>query len=479
MPAGTGSCLRLFSSLAKAALGQSGVLQRLNLPHEFEFPPSGSEAPMSRSEWGIRTLSRGSQLLLLALGVLLVVLAGLMYRTILAQRDARSHASHEVESILAIHAMSEALTDAETGERGYLLNGNPMYLEPLEHARGNYARARRTAERLIANSPYRGEAQGLATLDRLVAARVAIIGSNIALVKADRRGDAISPARGILGKRAMDAARAELGRLERTEQAQRRNANADAELSESRMSPLLALTGAAIATLILVAVLLERRHSVLISRAQQAEALREANVQAALVARELNHRVKNLFAVILSIISLTGRNRQADRETMNELRARIHALSIAHAASQGQIGTESAQLADIVQRVLEPYSNGQVNRLEIEGPAVLLPVRTITPLGMIIHELATNAVKYGAFSVPEGSVRITWTCAESATKVKEVTLSWIESGGPALEVVDGAGMTPGFGSRMMDLAAQQLGGTLERHWRPDGAIMQLVFPLKA
>ena len=428
--------------------------------------------------WSLRPLARSSRLVLLGLTILLLLLGGVMFSTIHSQREARSHVFHEVESILALHVMREAVINAETGERGFLLNGEDRYLEPMRGARTDFDQARKTAGTLIGSSPYEGEAQSLNVLDRLVNERFAVIDQNIALLQSGRRDEAISPARSTLGKNTMDALRIEINRLEAEEQAQRKGAITVAERNEGRMAPLLALLGTLIVALVLFAMLLERRHSLASARAQQAEALRDANARAELLARELNHRVKNVFAVILAIVSLTGRRREADRSTMNELRARIHALSIAHAASQGQIGSETADLGDLIRRVLEPYASHQDGRLLLDGPVALLPVRMITPLGMIIHELATNAAKYGAFSTREGQVAIAWRCESMATGEKEISLSWIESGGPALEGSSGEVTTSGFGSTMLDLAARQLDGTLHRDWTGKGAQAHLRFPLR-
>lgn len=401
-----------------------------------------------------------------------------MFSTIQSQREARSHVFHEVESILTLHEMLEAIINAETGERGFLLNGEDRYLEPLRLSRSAFNRARARADRLLAKSPYAEEAQSLRKLDRLVTERLAIIDQNITLLQSGRRNEAISSNRSDQGKSVMDALRAEIARLEEVEQGQRHHAIAVAERNERRMAPLLALLGTLIVALVLFAMLLERRHSLAAARAQQTEALREANARSELLARELNHRVKNIFAVILAIVSLTGRRHEANRSTMNELRARIHALSIAHAASQGQIGSETADLSDVIRRVLEPYATRADDRLILDGPKVLLPVRMITPLGMILHELATNAAKYGAFSTRDGAVRIQWTCEEVPFGEKEISLSWIESGGPALKGSGGAEMQSGFGSTMLDLAARQLDGTLDRQWMDEGAQVHLRFPLR-
>lgn len=427
--------------------------------------------------WSVRSLARTSQIILGVLAVLLLALGVLMYNTMATQRDARVHASHEGDAIFALHDMLEAMIDAETGERGYLLNGESEYLEPLAQARGSYADARRRAGALVERSSYPGEAASLTVLDELVAKRLSLIDRNLALVRADRRGEAIAPERSAKGKAAMDAVRGEIERQVELRQKYRSQAIARATLYEARMPPLLALIGVTIASLVLLSVLIERRHAVAQAKAQQAEALRAAKGQAELIARELNHRVKNLFAVVLSIVSLTARSRNADRATMNELRGRIHALSIAHAVSQGQIGADTAGLADIISRVLAPYAHEESGRVTLQGPSVELPVRMVTPVGMIVHELATNAVKYGAFSTREGKVAISWTAEAADESSRNIQICWIESGGPALHPESDVGMTSGFGATMLDMAARQLHGNIERQWEISGAQIVLTFPV--
>lgn len=430
-----------------------------------------------REKWSLRPLARTSQVMLGVLALLLVALAVVMFQTIATQREARAHVYVETEAIFALDNMMQALVDAETGERGFLLAGHRAFLQPLEHARNAYDAARRQAELYITHSEFVEERMSLAPADRLVAARMAVIDENIAMVRDGRRPEAITLQRSALGKERMDAVRREIGGLAAQLKQRRLAAIEKARLYESRLPPLLALIGVAIAVLVLVAVLFERRHAVAATKADQAEALRVANERTELVARELNHRVKNLFAVVLSIVSLTGRSRNADRETMNELRARIHALSIAHAASQGQVGAEQADLADVIQRILAPYADPASGRVVLEGPGVALPVRMVTPIGLICHELATNAVKYGGFSRPEGKVKIVWNRVPQAAGGDLVQLSWIESGGPALILQDDAPARSGFGSTMLDLAARQLGGSIRREWRDSGVDVTLEFPI--
>ena len=179
--------------------------------------------------------------------------------------------------------------------------------------------------------------------------------------------------------------------------------------------------------------------------------------------------------MILSIVALSGRKPGTAREVVDDIRARIRALSLAHSASQGGYGTDSTELAPLIVKTMEPYAEAgeaAAARVHVQGPRLDLPARMITPLGLIVHELATNAVKYGALSQAEGRVEIEWV----VTAGRELVLTWRERGGPAVTMAadDAPG---GFGTQMTALAAGQLGGAIEREWPAEGAIARLKFPL--
>ena len=130
-----------------------------------------------------------------------------------------------------------------------------------------------------------------------------------------------------------------------------------------------------------------------------------------------------------------------------------------------------------------PYADDGGLRVRTHGPEVDLRVSMVTPIGLIIHELATNAVKYGALSVQDGTVDIRWEVAPGRDAGNgedagpELRLEWTERGGPPPpEAARGVG---GFGVRMTTLAAGQLGGTILRDWPSSGAVITIAFPLQA
>lgn len=194
---------------------------------------------------------------------------------------------------------------------------------------------------------------------------------------------------------------------------------------------------------------------VLIEERVRAEQLKETLIG------ELHHRVKNLFSIVLGMVQMTARN-AADKDAMTAtLSGRILALANAHdlvRPDPAVAGAESPiDLALLVARVVTPHD---ASRFEMVGPAISVCYRAITPLALILHELATNAAKYGSLSANEGRVSISWSIAGG-----RLVIGWREHGGPALT----APAELGFGSKLMRMsAARQLGGNIEKDWREDG-----------
>ena len=186
----------------------------------------------------------------------------------------------------------------------------------------------------------------------------------------------------------------------------------------------------------------------------------------ALLSRELSHRIKNIFAIISGLINLTKRVAGGPRPELAELGQRVAALGRAHefarphseqSAPKAQTGT----LRGLISQILEPYAFSQFDRIVLTGDDVAIDDRGATPIALVLHELATNAAKYGALLAEEGQVRIAIKRAGD-----DLTIDWTERGGPYLS---GAPSVTGFGTRLAELSVErQLGGTIERTWDPDG-----------
>lgn len=194
---------------------------------------------------------------------------------------------------------------------------------------------------------------------------------------------------------------------------------------------------------------------------------RMAEEREMLLARELDHRAKNLLAVVQSVVSLTR------AETLNDFKmaveGRIQSLGRAHsmlAASRW----EGAGLERVLSEELAPYRSGEQARVQLSGPALLLKPSAAQSLALVIHELATNAVKYGALSVPAGELHVHWAVRQGDAREPRLVLRWEESGGPPV-AQRSAGSCSGFGSRLIRSSIErQLAGTLELDWAETGLI---------
>jgi len=179
--------------------------------------------------------------------------------------------------------------------------------------------------------------------------------------------------------------------------------------------------------------------------------------QQILFLRELNHRVKNTLSVVQSIATQTFRNGGADKEALVVFRERLYALAKANEVLLNH-EWRAFGLRELVGQIVEPY-RGLPQRIVIEGEDVSLPSRMNVPLALVLHELCTNAAKYGSLASEKGRVDIRWTRSE-----KGVDLTWTESGGEKVVTPLGAG----FGTRLIsEILAVEL-GTVEFEPHPDG-----------
>lgn len=186
--------------------------------------------------------------------------------------------------------------------------------------------------------------------------------------------------------------------------------------------------------------------------------------------RELNHRVKNTLANVLSIIALT-RRRATDVESFAEsLNGRIRALSATHdLLTQSEWGTTLVRA--VIAAELAPYTQGADHLIEMQGPDVELAPNDALSLGLAIHELATNAAKYGSLSVISGSLRIQWTMISSEL----ARIEWVERGGPPVAPERGRG----FGTELIEkIVAHELGRPVELRFEPEGVVCVLIIPVR-
>jgi len=194
-----------------------------------------------------------------------------------------------------------------------------------------------------------------------------------------------------------------------------------------------------------------------------------------MLAREADHRVKNIFANFHSLISLTARSASTPAEMAQALRGRLDALLRAKdLVRPGIMGTEHESqrttVDALVRTVLQPYDDGSPDRIVLNGPKVPVGATAVTGLALALHESATNAVKYGALSQPNGSIRVTWDASGD-----DLHLSWDETGGP---VIEAAPQSSGFGSLLTERTVTgELQGMIEHDWQRNGLRLKLTVPL--
>ncbi|MDH7639385.1 PAS domain-containing protein [Sphingomonas oryzagri] len=191
--------------------------------------------------------------------------------------------------------------------------------------------------------------------------------------------------------------------------------------------------------------------------------------QREVIAHELSHRIKNIFAVIGGLITFSSRHHPEMQTLAIDLRDRIIALGRAHDfvrphSDASRPEKNQSSLHGMIEELLAPYRE----RIRIEGEDLPIDDRSATPLALLFHELATNAAKYGALSAHDGAVVIS-----SRPDGEAAFLSWAERGGPAVEPPQ----QEGFGTKLMELSvARQMGGRIERAWATEGLVVNLTIP---
>ena len=172
---------------------------------------------------------------------------------------------------------------------------------------------------------------------------------------------------------------------------------------------------------------------------------------------------------------MTARTATSTAEMARTLTGRLTALARAHdlirpAITQDVRYAASADLYDLVKAVLSPHLSSEENQIRIDGTRIEIGPTAGTAFALIMHELATNAVKYGALSVPEGRVEIAWKMIEN-----QLTFSWAETGGPLITDMP---ERVGFGSQLSRVSARgQLGGDIAFDWQPAGLQIRLTASL--
>lgn len=186
-----------------------------------------------------------------------------------------------------------------------------------------------------------------------------------------------------------------------------------------------------------------------------------------LLAGEMSHRVKNLLAIASGLTAITSRSATTTVDMARELTHRLTALGRAHDLIRPIPGQEgkAALLGDLLAVLLAPYDDMGAfsGRVRVSVPRMGVGESAATTLALVVHELATNSLKYGALSAATGTLDVSCNAHEN-----EVVVAWTERGGPPVVAPVGDG---GFGSKLVQRGMSALGGSIECNWAPEGVIV--------
>lgn len=194
-----------------------------------------------------------------------------------------------------------------------------------------------------------------------------------------------------------------------------------------------------------------------------------------LVSAEVDHRLKNLLATTSGLVALSQRHATTPQQLGTQLRQRIQAMGHSVSVLRGSSHGGRADIRDVMRAATEPMGVTEGDRLVLEGPNLDINGTTIVPLSLIMHELVTNALKYGALSVDGGRIHVSWRHVDgqepagNAAPAGNFELVWRESGGPPVTIPT----TQGFGTELILRMATSFGGESEMRYEPDGLIVRI------
>jgi two-component sensor histidine kinase len=201
------------------------------------------------------------------------------------------------------------------------------------------------------------------------------------------------------------------------------------------------------------------------------EAMERAEAHQRTLIEELNHRVKNMLTVVNAMARQTLAASPSPEDFTDKFIHRIDALGRTHSLLSREQWA-NVQLCDVARDSLEPYILGGHNRVSLEGPPVALDPKSALALGLVFHELATNAIKHGSLSNNDGIVAMSWDFKDD----RLIALQWQESGGPEVRPPTRGG----FGSRLIRLElTHELNGEVELIYDPKGLKLMTSFPLSS
>jgi two-component sensor histidine kinase len=212
--------------------------------------------------------------------------------------------------------------------------------------------------------------------------------------------------------------------------------------------------------------------------ARSEQRLQRAFEEQETLAKEMSHRVKNLFSMIDAMIRVSEKGAATKEEMAKVLSGRLHALARAHALvrrsfSENEVSPRASDLGALIRTIVSPheaFSTDTTPRFSIDGPSIPCGEHAANGIALVFHELTTNAAKYGALTIDEGRVDVSWRQEND-----DLILRWIEHGGPPIEAPP---TTNGFGSTLaQSTIVRQFGGTLDCDWRHAGLAVTIAVPV--
>jgi two-component sensor histidine kinase len=403
----------------------------------------------------------------------------LIFATIETERLQRRQAERTSAVLVSLNQIIDAALNGETGQRGYFITNDKRYLAPYWDGHGRYRTEIARLRQRLGSSTTDQQDQLIDEIARLSDAKWSEMGATITMVDNGQIVEAHNRILSDEGQLAMVALRGAVARLERVERTRLAETATSAAEAESRILPSLALLLVVIVCALALGLWQALRTARAEATAANAEVVAQARDRADLLAQELNHRVKNLFAVILAIVQMSARGDAGGAPAVDRIAKRIRALVTAHDVTQGRTGDAEMDLGDLIEKVIAPYRS-RTERCELEGSTLVIAARHAVPLGLVLHELVTNAVKYGAWSAPGGLLQVGWRIEDGRVKV-----NWCEHNANDTKTPLNDTETPpnatkpaheGFGTMLIRSSARQLGGTIERRFEPAGIVVEMDFP---
>jgi two-component sensor histidine kinase len=190
-----------------------------------------------------------------------------------------------------------------------------------------------------------------------------------------------------------------------------------------------------------------------------------------LILEELHHRIKNTLATVAAIVSQSLRGQQGVEQAQRAIGGRLLALGRAHDLLL-KAKWSSADLGTVVRSAIEAFDNPDQSKFSISGPDIQMTSGAVIAIAMTLNELCTNAIKFGALSVPEGRVDLVWTVDQQTRRLR---LVWTETNGPTVQLP----AHRSFGTSLIETLGRQLGGDVQLSYAPTGFSYSFDVPIAA